>query len=117
MVLRRKISVDRNGFYPVGSARGRRRASTLLLSSGTVYPHGNTAADFCPPAGLLDRSYFPRHPGLSLPLFPVTNPWRVLLVPKGWYDGSEWFKPPDIRARDEMLNNYEVQPAVDRLKT
>eukprot|EP00903_Cladosiphon_okamuranus_P008483 g8150.t1 len=34
----------------------------------------------------------------------------------GWYDGSEWFKPPDIRARDEMLNNYEVQPAVDRLK-
>lgn len=38
------------------------------------------------------------------------------LIP-GWYDGSEWFKPPDIRARDEMLNNYEVQPAVDRLKT
>lgn len=34
----------------------------------------------------------------------------------GWYDGSEWFKPPDIRARDEMLNNYEVQPAVNRLK-
>lgn len=34
----------------------------------------------------------------------------------GWYDGSEWFKPPDIRARDEMLNNYEVQPAVERLK-
>ncbi|CAM9435343.1 unnamed protein product [Ectocarpus sp. 4 AP-2014] len=34
----------------------------------------------------------------------------------GWYDGSEWYKPPDIRARDEMLNNYEVQPAVDRLK-
>lgn len=34
----------------------------------------------------------------------------------GWYDGSEWYKPPDIRARDEMLNNYEVKPALDRLK-
>lgn len=34
----------------------------------------------------------------------------------GWYDGSEWFKPPDVRARDEMLDIYEVKPAVDRLK-
>lgn len=40
----------------------------------------------------------------------------MLLGVTGWYDGSEWYKPPDIRARDEMLNNYEVKPALDRLK-
>lgn len=34
----------------------------------------------------------------------------------GWYDGSEWYKPPDVRARDELLNTYEVKPVVDRLK-
>ena len=54
-------------------------------------------------------------PADGLPLFSSCVWLRA--AGAGWYDGSEWYKPPDIRARDEMLNNYEVQPAVNRLKT
>ncbi|CAM9572216.1 unnamed protein product [Discosporangium mesarthrocarpum] len=35
----------------------------------------------------------------------------------GWYDGSEYCKSPDVCARDQMLNMYEVAPVVDRVKT
>lgn len=62
----------------------------------------------------LFRTYEPPPPPLLRDFLSVFSPQRWGF--SGWYDGSEWFKPPDIRARDEMLNNYEVQPAVDRLK-
>jgi hypothetical protein len=34
----------------------------------------------------------------------------------GWYDGFMAVKPPEIRNRDKLLFDLEVQPAVDRVK-
>ena len=34
----------------------------------------------------------------------------------GWYDGQVWVKPPEILARDRLLESFEVRPALRRLK-
>lgn len=34
----------------------------------------------------------------------------------GWYDGAMKEKPEDMRARDQMLYQFEVSPAVDKIK-
>jgi hypothetical protein len=34
----------------------------------------------------------------------------------GWYDLSTWVKPPGVRARDQLLNTYEVKPVLRRLR-
>merc|ERR1712006_9329 len=35
----------------------------------------------------------------------------------GWYDFNAKEKPMDVRARDQMLFTYEVDPALTKLKT
>lgn len=34
----------------------------------------------------------------------------------GWYDGQRWAKPPDERAKDQLIGTYQVQPILQRLQ-
>ncbi len=34
----------------------------------------------------------------------------------GWYDGQTWTKTPEIRTRDRLLVNYQIEPIMLRLK-
>ena len=34
----------------------------------------------------------------------------------GWYDGQRWVKPEDILSRDRLVGNFQMQPALDRVR-
>lgn len=34
----------------------------------------------------------------------------------GWYDGQRWLKPPEERAKDQLIGTYQVQPILRRLR-
>ncbi|MGD1901056.1 MAG: CGLD27 family protein [Geitlerinemataceae cyanobacterium] len=40
----------------------------------------------------------------------------VFYEESGWYDGQTWTKTPEIRARDRLVVEYQIQPIVRRLK-
>lgn len=34
----------------------------------------------------------------------------------GWYDGQRWEKPPQVLSQDRLVANYQVDPALHRLR-